>query len=98
MTSLSPATMGEESPLGVDAFHFRFLSGPNSTGGFWPSATPDPSGPRNRGHTSCFSAHNPAVANAPINTSGIKFFMLSPRLSFVGMRFLMPQDGYGSEF
>src|SRR5262245_30619672 len=50
MTSLSPATMGEDPPFGAVTFHFTFLSGPNSTGGFCPSATPDPPGPRNCGH------------------------------------------------
>src|SRR4051794_19737027 len=43
--------MGEERPLGAATFHFRFFSGPNSSGGFCPSATPEPSGPRKRGQT-----------------------------------------------
>jgi hypothetical protein len=47
---MSPTTIGDESPLGTGFFHFTFLSGPTSTGGFWSSATPDPPGPRNCGH------------------------------------------------
>src|SRR5882724_6740732 len=78
---LSPATIGDERPEGADTFHLRFLSGPNSTGGFWPSATPDPFGPRNRGHTSAFSAARLKVVNIPIDATRIKFFMLSHRLS-----------------
>src|SRR5204863_9240573 len=50
MTSLSPATIGDDQPPGALTFHLTFLSGPNSTGGFCSSATPDPPGPRNCGH------------------------------------------------
>src|SRR3979411_3327767 len=48
MTSLSPATIGEDDPAGTGTFHLTFLSGPNSTGGFWPCATPAPPRPRVR--------------------------------------------------
>src|SRR5262245_26944987 len=65
ITSLSPATMGEESPLGAGTFHFTFFSGPNSTGGFALSAIPDPLGPRNLGHASDLSAANPSLTNTP---------------------------------
>ena len=41
-----------EARSGPATFHFTFLSGPNSTGGFWPSATPEPFGPRNCGQAS----------------------------------------------
>ena len=44
-TSRSPATIGDEKPLGAATFHFTFVSGPSSTGGRWPSATPEPPGP-----------------------------------------------------
>src|SRR5262245_10642157 len=37
-------------PLGHATFHLTFFSGPISTGGCCPSATPDPFGPRNCGH------------------------------------------------
>ena len=48
--------IGDESPAGTGTFHFTFLSGPMSTGGFSSIAMPDPLGPRNRGHASEFSA------------------------------------------
>src|SRR6266571_8211563 len=80
MMRLSPATIGEERPLGADTFHLTFLSGPNSTGGFALSATPDPFGPRNRGHASAFSAASPTVANTFANTNTINSFMASSRL------------------
>src|SRR3954462_6629035 len=50
MTSLSPATIGEDRPPGALTFHFTFLPGPNSTGVFCPPPTPPPPGPRNCGH------------------------------------------------
>src|SRR5688572_21775174 len=65
MTSLSATTIGDEAPLGAATFHFTFFSGPISTGGFCPSATPDPPGPRNRGHASRSSAPNATAANTP---------------------------------
>src|SRR5256712_12698375 len=83
MTSLSPATIGEERPLGAGTFHFTFLSGPNSTGGFWPSATPEPSGPRNRGHASELSAASPTAVNASTDTNAINSFMSWDFLRFV---------------
>src|SRR5688500_5914343 len=58
-TRFSPAAMGDDMPAGTGTFHFRFFSGPNSVGGFWPSATPDPFGPRNRGQTSDSSVAAP---------------------------------------
>src|SRR5262245_59241245 len=71
--------IGEDKPLGAEDFHFTFLSGPNSTGGFWPSATPEPSGPRNRGQTRDFSALKPFIANAPISNSAISFLIIQLR-------------------
>src|SRR5262245_12777119 len=65
ITTLSPAMIGDERPLGTGTFHFTFFSGPNSTGGFASSAMPDPFGPRNRGQASDFSALEPGVANIP---------------------------------
>src|SRR5262245_24884646 len=78
--------IGEESPLGVETFHFKFLSGPNSTGGFAWSATPEPFGPRNRGQTSELSALKAAVVNTPpaSNVSnGFMRFMMGCLFSFV---------------
>src|SRR5277367_4695158 len=75
MTSLSPATIGDEKPFGTTVFHFTFLSGQNSTGGFWPSATPDPFGPRNRGQASGLSAAKPHAANATNTVDAIQTFM-----------------------
>ena len=83
MTRFSPATIGEESPLGANTFHFTFLSGPNSTGGFWPSAMPDPSGPRNLGHTSDLSAASPPAVNIPTDINTINGFMSANVLRFV---------------
>src|SRR5262245_36970712 len=77
-TSLSPATVGEENPAGTGTFHLTFLSGPNATGGFWPSATPDPPGPRNPGHASGLSPASPADANTPKATDAINPFMALP--------------------
>ena len=79
--SLSPATTGDEKPDGTGTFHFRFLSGPNSTGGFSPSpATPLPFGPRNCGHFGASAAHPaPApAASAPPNTPTATRFMRNP--------------------
>src|SRR5262245_59461677 len=75
ITSLSPATIGEESPLGTGTFHFAFLSGPNSTGGFAWSATPDPLGPRHRGHSRESSALSPQVVNHPAASTAIRKYM-----------------------
>src|SRR5580704_11682156 len=75
MTSLSPAMIGDDNPLGARTFHLTFLSGPNSTGGFWPMAMPDPPGPRNCGHASGFSPLGPPVANSPVTTNAIRAFM-----------------------
>src|SRR5688500_14044202 len=58
----SPATIGDERPGGAGTFQRTFLSGPNSTGGFWSSATPDPLGPRNWGQASGRSAATAAAA------------------------------------
>src|SRR5262245_19915237 len=76
-TSLSPATTGEESPLGAETFPVTFLSCPNATVGFWPSATPDPPGPRNWGQARCWSALSPAAANTPRARNAIDPFMSS---------------------
>src|SRR5262249_55230219 len=62
--------MGEDRPPGTDTFHFTFLSGPNSTGGFWSSATPEPPGPRNCGQGGA-SAPSPAAVNTPTATNAI---------------------------
>src|SRR5262245_58238019 len=78
MTTLSPATIGDDSPPGAGTFHLTFLSGPSSTGGFWPSATPDPFGPRNWGHASALSAPSPEAANTASATEAIIPFMSSP--------------------
>src|SRR5262245_25790534 len=67
--------IGEESPLGAETFHFKFLSGPNSTGGFALSATPEPFGPRNRGHPSELSALNAVVVNTPPASNAINSFI-----------------------
>src|SRR4051794_16377322 len=64
MTNRSPTTIGDDSPGGAGTFHLTFLSGPNSTGGFWSSATPDPLGPRNCGQASGLSAASPTAATA----------------------------------
>src|SRR6476659_9553025 len=74
MTSLSPATIGDDTPEGAVTFHFRFLSGPNSTGGFCPSAIPEPAGPRNCGHN-CGSPPCARVANNAIVRNAIEVFM-----------------------
>src|ERR1043165_3823586 len=62
MTSLSPATIGEEMPLGTATFHFTFFAGPNSTGGFCPFAIPEPFGPRNCGQPDGTSPASPMAA------------------------------------
>src|SRR6516164_9791404 len=77
MTSLSPAVIGEDRPAGAGTFHLRFLVGPNSTGGFWPSATPDPFGPRNCGHAGPSPAR-PMVVHSPSATTAIIILMSSP--------------------
>src|SRR6516164_2081374 len=77
MTSLSPAVIGEDRPAGAGTFHLRFLSGPNSTGGFWPSATPDPPGPRNCGHAGPSPAR-PAFAQSPSARTAIIVLMSTP--------------------
>src|SRR4051812_14014115 len=82
-TRVSPAAIGEENPGGTLTFHFTFLSGPNSTGGFCPSATADPFGPRNCGHASGASAPSPATANTPTATDAIHFLMPSPSLDVI---------------
>jgi hypothetical protein len=46
---------GEECPNGNAVFQTTFVEGPNATGAFATSATPDPLTPRNMGHS-------PAVA------------------------------------
>src|SRR5262245_3359680 len=82
MTTLSPATTGEESPLGAGTFHLTFLSGPNSTGGFWSSATPDPFGPRNCGHTSGLSAPTATVVSTPSAThASVLFIIVTSKVS-----------------
>src|SRR6516165_2544499 len=83
MTSLSPATTGEDRPPGAGTFHLRFLVGPNSTGGFWPSATPDPPGPRNCGHAGP-SPERAALAQSPSATIAIIVLMSIP--SVVGKK------------
>src|SRR5262245_35250526 len=75
MISLSPATIGEETPAGAATFHFRFFSGPNSTGGFCPSATPEPLGPRNCGQTGAVSPPSPTDVKNPAAANVIHTFM-----------------------
>src|SRR5262245_36326872 len=74
MTMLSPAMIGDDKPLGILTFHFTFLLGPNRTGGFCPSATPDPPGPRNCGQASGSPAR-PTAANNPNATNAIIVLM-----------------------
>src|SRR5262249_25591347 len=80
MPSLPPATPGGASPAGAGTFHFTFLAGPNSTGGFSVSATPEPPGPRNWGHASGLSPPRPAATNAATATSAIDPFTLPSSL------------------
>src|SRR5688572_12588282 len=81
MTSLFPATIGDETPPGAGTFHLTFCSGPNSVGGFWPSATPDPFGPRNRGQTSDFSVAHSALTNVLSTTKQSKVFIMISKSS-----------------
>src|SRR6476620_5743851 len=74
-TSKSPTTIGDEGPPGTDLFHFTFLSGPTSTGGFWSSAIPDPPGPRNCGHTSGSLAKH-VVTDANTNATQLTNFIM----------------------
>src|SRR5262245_58243773 len=76
-TSLSPATIGDESPLGTGTFHLTFLSGPSSTGDLCRSATPDPFGPRNCGQTSGGSAQRATGASSATNTSAIRILIFN---------------------
>src|SRR5262249_45674981 len=68
--------IGDEMPDGTAIFHLTFLSGPNSTGGFWPSATPEALGPRKRDQA--FSPAEAAVETDATRTSARKFFMGHP--------------------
>src|SRR5947208_10798742 len=72
--------MGDDAPSGAATFHLTFLSGPNSTGGFWSSATPDPLGPRNCGQASGLSAASPTAATAARATDASIPFMQNPPL------------------
>src|SRR5580692_11446989 len=92
-TRLSPTTIGEENPLGTGTFHFTFLSGPNSTGGFCPSATPDPPGPRNCGQASGLSAPIPTAATVNSAIDAMNFVISMP--SIVLVREFRSQDGRG---
>jgi hypothetical protein len=74
-TSLSPATIGDDSPDGAGTFHFTFFSGPTSTGGFCPSATPDPPGPRNCGHPGASPAPSVTDANARTAANAMRAFI-----------------------
>src|SRR5205807_468911 len=74
-TRLSPATMGDDNPLGTATFQRTFFSGPNSTGGFCPWATPDPPSPRNWGQESGLSAPTAAATTIPAVTNAIKVFI-----------------------
>src|SRR5262245_42034783 len=82
-TRLSPATIGDENPPGTRTFHFTFLSGPNSTGGFWSSATADPPGPRNCGQASGLSAPSPTDANKPTAMDVIHPLMSSSSMEVI---------------
>src|SRR5262245_9026560 len=70
---LSPTTTGDDMPLGTATFHFTFLVGPISTGGFCPSATAEPPGPRNCGHAG--SPASPTAANTPTAANASNRFM-----------------------
>src|SRR5256885_1762798 len=77
-TTSPSATIGDDSPGGAGTFHLTFWSGPNSTGGFWSSATPDPLGPRNCGQASDLSAASPtAAAMATATDASIPFISLT---------------------
>src|SRR5262245_33502892 len=69
-------------PPGTNTFHLTFLSGPNSMGGFWSSATPDPLGPRNCGQASGLSAPSPAAATTATATDAIDPFISSPSVDW----------------
>src|SRR5262245_4969573 len=101
MTSLSPATTGEDSPGGAGTFHFTFLSGPISTGGFWSSATPEPLGPRNCGHAAGWSAARAAAANTASAADAFTPSVSSPSMvagrrpprGWIGQRLLVTRRG-----
>src|SRR3954462_3760487 len=80
MTNRSPATIGDDSPGGAGTFHLTFFSGPNSTGGFWSAATPDPLGPRTWGQVSGLLAAIPTAATAARATDASIPFMQTPPL------------------
>src|ERR1700722_14562780 len=48
--------MGDDAPGGTATFHAKFSFGPNLTGGFFFSATPEPLGPRNCGQSAAKSS------------------------------------------
>src|SRR5205085_2708780 len=77
-TSRSPAMIGEENPGGTGTFQRTFRSGPNSTGGFSPSATAEPPDPRNCGHASRRSSANPTAANTASATHAVSHLMSGP--------------------
>src|SRR5262245_44341201 len=96
--------IGEDRPLGTGIFHFTFLSGPISTGGFWPSATPDPFGPRNLGHGDSSAPKLIALNNrlAAITTDAFMSNVLRwggesrPARAVRLRRFVRPQPNYPS--
>ena len=55
---------GDECPGGIAAFHFTWLSGPNSTGRFVALDTPVPLGPRNLDQFSDADKTEGAATNA----------------------------------
>jgi hypothetical protein len=63
---------GDDGPEGVVTCQSTFFSGPNSTGGFSPSALPAPSGPRKRGH---FASPAKACRETSIRTTVNSVFM-----------------------
>src|SRR6266404_80799 len=67
--------IGDEIPAGTGTFHWTFRSGPISTGGFCPSATPDPPGPRNCGQASGLSPQCPMAVNTPIAAHAVMTVM-----------------------
>src|SRR5262249_36603231 len=74
MTSLSPATIGEERPPGAGTFHLPFLAGPTPPGACGLSAPPAPPARRTGGHAGALSPPRRAPTNAPPATSAIDPF------------------------
>src|ERR1700730_17519641 len=74
----SPDKMGDECPGGRSVFQTTFFFGPNSTGRFLLSETPDPFGPRNCGQLSAENSEK-----TPSNAVASRSFVISPRLKTI---------------